>query len=227
MRVATTLLLAFTLVACASNQNSMNPARKMARPGASAHWTLHLAYDIDGAEADYGGKIGGPVTTYESDVSLTFDDQPFAFQWLDYDGPTMIRSFTLRETGMALVTRLSYYEDVEDGQTILMPEYIRAEFKPSKDEQAALRKAIQVADIGRSPRRFAREDVYDGLQWRMYLRIGKQTKSVSFSNAVPERFRDLMVTIFRDVCAKHAGEIDKAKKMKGFAEFTDDDIFRG
>jgi hypothetical protein len=224
-----TSLLAACLIAlagCSSNPYPLNPARKMERPAEAAHWTAWFAYEIDGCEDAYGGGwSSSSVTTREATTTLSLKNQPFAFQWQDYDGPTMIHSFTLRESGTAMVTRMSRYEQVANGETVLMPEYIRADFQPSKDEQAAIRRAIQAADVGNAPQSFSRNDIYDGLQWQMYLRVGDKTKYVGFSNAVPERFRDLMVTIFRDICAKHAVEIDKAELTKGFAEFSGDDVF--
>ena len=235
-RLLLCLPLAAVLVACGSASSTSgganapkpgltgNPAHKMEQPPQDAHWALHTAYSIDGCELDYTDMYTDcPVTTQPTKLELKLNEgDSCAFQWLSYDGPSLMRAFTLRADGTAQVAETSYYEDSDGGYA---PQYIQADFKPTEAELATIRKAIMAADVAGAPSRFAREDIYDGLQDRMYLRTGGKSKSISFSNAMPERFRDLMVIIFRDVCANHAAEIDKAPTVKGFIEFEGDDNF--
>jgi len=228
MLIILTALL--TAAACAnrdSNTGQMTPKRYMDPPANDAHWTLQTAFRIDRCEEVYKATFAGTsVTSKPSKISLALsDDEPFAFQWLSYDGPTLICSFTLRADGTALVTNTYYYEEVENGETVLMPEYILAEFTPTVEECSLLRAAINDAGVGVAPAWIAREEIFDGLQWRMYLRVGEKTRGIRFSNAVPDRFRELMVKVFRDVCANHAEEIDAVPRTKGFVEFSGPDVF--
>lgn len=230
--VATTLILLVS--ACGSGVNSPgklpefmgNSDRKMTEPAEDAHWTMQMAYEVDGIESDPKVFFGlNSVTEEPSKLSFKLlDDQPFGFQWKDSGECQLLRSFTLLEDGTTVVTRTSYYETVQEGKTVMMPEFIVAEFKATKSEIQALRKVIQEARLGDAPRKYKRE-IFDGTHWEMYLRVGDKTKYVWFANAFPERFRDVVVTAFREICSKHSNEIDKVQKKKDFAVLTGTDEF--
>jgi antitoxin component YwqK of YwqJK toxin-antitoxin module len=107
---------------------------------------------------------------------------------------------------------------VEGGSVSNGPDWRRADFQLTGEEQRWLREAIGVADVFGHGDQYINKKIADGTQWVVRLRADGKAKQIYCSNQFPDALRKLSRTLRGQVMAPHQMEVVTATRFEGKAQ---------